>query len=166
MGKKQQNVLIFRNARIRYFDVRRKKEQPPFVRLALMTDLSDTIRLAMGWSIGDGQVNGKFAGSVTATHMILTPNQKRLPTMEVSDLQMNCDEVGEFQFIEHLDSDGYSKGADLTFVVRSSDPEAAAKLDAYWRTMLGEGAELRVGFTQIGKLAAASSDGGEENENA
>ncbi len=144
-------TLIFRGARIRNFIAQRKAESAPFVRLHVTCDLSAPVRAAMGWSIGEGQSSGKFTGGMSATHLIFTPNQKKLDGMGGADeCQIEAHEVGEFSFVERKDKDGNVKGTDLMFTVRSNDPVAAAKLYEYWGSVMGTDAQLKIAYTGIG----------------
>lgn len=157
-------ALTFRGALIRYIDVRRKKEGPPFVRVHFCADLSAPIRSAMGWSVGEGQKSGSFSGLVVAQTLILTPNNRKLPGMgDVGELQIECTEVSDFAFVEKRDKDGALKGTSLNFVARSADDDAAAKLDAYWRGVLGGDSQLKVTYSAIGTRSEEGEDA-EEGE--
>lgn len=143
--------LIFRGVTIRYLDMRRKSESAPFVRLHLTADLSDNVRATMGWSVGDNQSSGSFIGSINAVAAIFGPNQKKLPGMEVAEVNVECHEVGDFTFSEVKGKDGATKGMKLDFIIRSNEIDAEAKLGAYWRQIMGGDSQLKVTYSGIGK---------------
>jgi hypothetical protein len=155
--KTNEGSLTFRNVHIRFFDVRRKKDGPPFIRIHLSADLSAPIRTAMGWSIGEGQDRGNFGATVKCTHLMLSPNQ--LPLLVGGrEIQIGCDDASDFGFVERIDKDGSSKGIDLLFVVRSTDPEACAKLDDYWRATGDIDSQMKLAYTLIGKRGSDTAE--------
>lgn len=135
--------IIFRGARIRYIDLRRKDEGAPFTRLHLAADFSAPVQEAMEWHIGDGMSSAKLKGVLTASHMILTPNDKRLKDYEV---QLECSEVEDFQLVELKDDEGDTAGRELRFIARSVQPGACGVLEEFW-SRLGHGdMQLRVSY--------------------
>lgn len=165
MASNRNKSVIFRGARIRDFTALRKKESAPFIRLKIVCDLSSNVRSTMGWSIGDGQKSGSFAGSINATHLLFTANQKKLEGMgeHSGECQIDAHEVSDFSFVERVDKDGTAKGTDLYFTVRTNDPNAAALLYAYIAAVPAD-SQLKVGYTSVGVKPAETDDDSEEAE--
>lgn len=138
------NTLIFRNVHIRYADLRRKDESMPFTRLHLTSDLSSTICEAMDWEMpGDGQSDGSLIGKLTASHLILTPNEKGL---KLKEIQIECSEAGDFKFVCTKDDEGEVTGTELRFILRSNQADAITIVNEYWRAVGESDAQMRLSY--------------------
>ena len=139
----ENSSIIFRGARIRYIDLRRKDEGSPFTRLHLAADFSAPVQEAMEWHIGDGMSSAKLKGVLTASHLILTPNDKRLKDHE---LQLECSEVEDFQLVELKDNEGERAGLELRFMARSVQPGACGLVEEYWTRIGHTDSQLKVAY--------------------
>jgi hypothetical protein len=148
MAKLQE--LPFRNVAISYIDVRRKAESAPFLRLHMTADLTPALRNRMDWSIGNGQKSGDFVGTVQAVKMIIGPQQKKLPGMEVAEIEVEVSEVSTFSFTEKKDKDGNTK------------------LLCYYADILSSESAMKVTYSAIGKTSEVPDEdkGGAADEGA
>jgi hypothetical protein len=122
--------LIFRGARVRYFDGRDSKAGF-FTRIYMTADFSDVVREAMGWGPpAEGFSQGKLDGELNATNMVLTPNQKPLRQHE---LQLAVVKVDDFQFFRVKNSDDETTSEEVRFVLHSAVDGAAGLLENYMR---------------------------------
>lgn len=142
--------LIFRGALIRYVDLRQDDEAGLFRRIHFTADLSDTVCEAMEWGEpSEGLTQGKLLGELTATHLILTPNSKQLRQHE---LQLDVNEVSDFQFFRVKGDDGESTRTELRFIARSVSKGAGALLENYME-LIGKGmGQLRIAYEKQEKL--------------
>lgn len=158
--------MIFRGARIRFIDIRRKGESAPYVKIKMTADLSAPIKSAFGWEPGDGESGAGLRGNLNAISMVLAPNQRKLAGMEVAEVQLNCTNVHDFKWNSKLDKDGAVKSVELTFEIVTNDPEAEAKMGAYWREILGGDAALSVMYNGIGKQTNEDAKADDEGDEA
>jgi hypothetical protein len=136
--------IIFRNARIRYVDLRRDDEAGIFTRVHLSSDLSGPIEQQMGWGeIPEGCTSAKLAGVLQCRHFVLTPTDKALQQHEI---QMECSQVGDFNVAGIKDDEGELTGYDLRFILRTIENGATGILENYLRTVGGAPAALKVSY--------------------
>jgi hypothetical protein len=158
------NKLIFRGARVRYFDVRDSKAGVSTL-IYVTTDFSDPIREAMGWK-EPGVISGKMGGELNATRFILTPNQKELRQHE---LQMGAVTVDDFQYFEVKDRGNETTSEELRFIITTADNGAAGLVEQYMRTVgtseksIGQ---LRINYEVQMKLEDKGDGADDEKEEA
>lgn len=149
-------TLIMRGARVRYVDVRREDEAGVFTRLHLAADLSDPVREFMEWDeIPDCVSSCKLTGQITARSLSLTPNEKPL---QQHAFDIECSDVSDFAVAALKDDDGEVCNHELRFIARSVEIGAAAKLDAYLRTVGGGVGQLRVSYVKQESLDLAAAE--------
>jgi hypothetical protein len=144
--------LLFRGAYVRFVDLRfDDKSKTTYTKLNFTASFSEPIREAMEWGAPPpGFSSAKLDGSMTATHLVLTPNGRELKTHE---LQLDAREISGFEF--HRVKDGESTAEELRFQIVTSVDGAAAQIEQYIRAIgKGEG-QLRVNYEQQSELPLA-----------
>src|ERR1035437_10726781 len=103
--------LLFRGAYVRFVDLRfDDKSKTTYTKLNFTASFSEPIREAMEWGAPPpGFSSAKLDGSMTATHLVLTPNGRELKTHE---LQLDAREISGFEF--HRVKDGESRSEEPT----------------------------------------------------
>ncbi len=121
--------VLFRGAFVRHFDVRQDPEAGKFIRLHLTADWTDVVRNHMGWSDVPKTVSrATLSGTLTALHLVLTPNGKELAKHE---LQIDITEASDFTLVRQKDEEGEPKGCELRFQVLTTQAGAGALLENY-----------------------------------
>lgn len=132
---------IFRGAFIRFVDLRFQDETGKFVRIHVTSDLTDVEQQALGWDTVPVCVpKGDLTGTLVAHNLIFTPSGD----LAKSELQVPCDEVGDFQLVRTKDGEGEAKGEELRFIIRSTHKGAAALLEAYMEAVGRAPAQLKI----------------------
>lgn len=147
--------IRFRGTQVRYYDTR-KDDGGAYTRI-YCTALSDKeIRKKMNWDHtgaeewpGEGVKQGKLSGIISATNLILTPNDKELQNHEID---IGCNKVSDFSFAVEHDGEGNRKSLLISFVVRSQHPDASAKIDRYFRNIQDALGELKIDYIKQEKL--------------
>lgn len=147
-------TVIFRGSYIRSMELR-NGESDRHCRINITADWSDTVREAMGWGeVPEGFGSADLSGRLAASHLILTPASKELRRNE---MQINAEEVHEFEVRPLKDSKGEPTGRELRFMVTSAAPDTAAKVEAYC-AVVGRGlAALKVSYVKQDELPLADS---------
>ena len=106
--------VTFRGAKIRYFDGRRK-EGNCFVRIHMTAEVTQPVLEAMNWTDpGPSASETKMSGQLVGTHIILTPNDKKLRGHELS---LDVNGITSFKLVRTEEDDKVKR--ELRFVVRS-----------------------------------------------
>lgn len=147
-------------------------EAPPFVRMKLRCDLSEPICSEMGWFCShengdtkfvgpsEGQTGGGLEGKIMGTSATFKPNSRGLAGMELA-----VGEASDFQFVPIKNNDKQVVGYELTFSLRSADPEAPSKV-AHFITCVGSSkSQMKLSYTREAKQESLGLDG-EEAEGA
>lgn len=162
--------ILFRGAVIRYADLRFETEGGIFARLHMQTDLSQPVSESMGWeSIPECCSTAKLTGKLTGRNLVLTPTDKELRFHEI---RMECTDVSDFAAVPEKDDDGEITGHRLSFICRSVEIGAIAKVEQYRRVVGSAMATLAITYEEQTKLDFAgeatssndASDGDEKQE--
>jgi len=156
--------LTFRGAFLRFADLRHKKEAGVFARLHFTADLTKPVMEAMEWAeIPDCMNSAKLCGLLTARNLVLTPNQKEL---RKSEIQLDCNEVGDFQLFRVQDKDDKdSTRTELRFVARVVARGAIAVCEEYLRTVGTSQGALKIAYEDQGELAIEEKPAGKTKTN-
>ncbi len=151
--------VTFRGATIRYTDFRRK-EGGSYVRIHVTSEFTQPVMEAMGWedpgrSLGEGKLLGELAG----THMVMTPNEKKLRQHEIS---LDVNRVNAFKLVS-VTKDEVTK-RELRFVITSPIDGAVALVEQYVRHVSTFEGALKVSYSKqetmdLGDDAKASAQG-------
>lgn len=142
--------MIMRGAYIRYMDVRKEKESGVFCRLHCTASFSEPVREAMEWGpLPEGMQSAKLDGRLSATHLIMTPNGHELKRNEI---QLDVNEVADFQAVRVQSDDGESTRIELRFIVRTGQEAAEASIGQYMRAIGRGEAQFRVAYDQQDEL--------------
>jgi hypothetical protein len=157
--------IRFRGAVIRYYDTR-KDDGGAYTRIYMTARADKDVRKKMTWDEagedgwpGEGVKQGKLSGTLSATTLILTPNDKELSKHEI---EIGCNKVSDFSFSVEHDAEGNRKSLSIQFVVRSNHPDASVKVDRYFRNIQDALGELKVDYTKQEKLPLGDEEAVEE----
>lgn len=145
--------IRFRGAQVRYYDTR-KDDGGAYCRIYMTARADREVRKKLAWDEaeawpGEGVKQGKLSGILSATTLILTPNDKELQKFEI---EIGCNKVSDFTFGVEYDAEGNRKSLSIQFVVRSNHPDASQKIDRYFRNIQDALGELKVDYTKQEKL--------------
>jgi len=157
--------IRFRGAQVRYYDTR-KDDGGAYTRIYMTARADKEVRKKMTWDEvgdeawpGEGVKQGKLSGVLSATNLILTPNDKELSKFEI---EIGCNKVSDFSFSVEHDAEGNRKSLSIQFVVRSNHPDASQKIDLYFRNIQDALGELKVDYTKQEKLPLEEEGAAEE----
>lgn len=159
-------TILFRGTTLKHFDVRQGKEGGDvFCRIHMSADYSEQVREKMDWErIPDSITEGKLAGELLATHLVLTPGDKQLKTHE---LNFDITSVEDFQVVPLKNDEGEIRGRELRFIVRTP-AEIEGFLGQYIRRVGRHAGALKVSYTKQDDLplgdAKASEDEPESDD--
>lgn len=135
--------VTFRGAKIRYYDGRHN-EGGSFVRLHITAEFTQPVLEAMGWTDpGPSGYDVKLTGELVGTHLVLTPNDKKLREREIS---LDINEVSAFKLVT-IEKDEV-KRRELRFVIRTPSPEAVTLVDGYVRSVRDNEAALKISYSK------------------
>jgi hypothetical protein len=146
--------IRFRSASVRYYDTR-KDDGGAYCRIYMTARADSEVRKKMGWGCvgegkeltdpwpSDGERSGKLLGTLSANNFILTPKDTELRKHEID---VGCNKVSDFAFTVENDSNGNRKGVMISFVVRSSHPDASIKIDRYFRSIQDGLGDLKIDY--------------------
>jgi hypothetical protein len=147
--------IKFTGAQVRFYDTR-KDDGGAYTRIYMTARAGKDVRKKMAWDEagdeawpGEGVKQGKLSGMLSATTLILTPNDKELSKHEI---EIGCNKVSDFSFSVEHDAEGNRKSLSIQFVVRSNHPDASVKIDRYFRNIQDALGELKVDYTKQEKL--------------
>ena len=145
------STITFRGATIRYADLRIKEEAGVFARLHMTSDMSEPVSAAMEWeAIPACTDSAKLSGGLTSRTLILTPSDKALRSHEIN---IECSEVGDFQFFRVKGDDNGPGRSELRFIARSNQPGAIALIENYLRLAGQAPGALKITYDDQQKLA-------------
>lgn len=140
--------LIFAGAFIRHFDGRRDAGGT-YCRIHATADFSVSVRDGMGWEpVPDCVTQSKLSGRLSASHMILTPNDK----LAKHELQLGIDDVSDFQLHRVKSDDGETLRSELRFIARSRTKCASGMVQNYIDLVGEDQAQLRITYTKQEEL--------------
>jgi hypothetical protein len=140
--------ITFRGSHIRYFDGR-QEEGGAFVRIHMTSEFSTPVMQAMDWTDpGTSVTDAKLEGELHATNFVLTPGDKQLAAHEI---QFDIRSVEDFKVVTVHEKESSSR-RELRYVVRSSAPDVAAKVDQYIRRVGDHQGALVVSYTKQEEL--------------
>lgn len=136
-------TMVFRGAYIRFGDQRFDADNGiPFYRIHFTSDFSEPVMEEMSWSPSVGVISGKLTGEIPATKLVLVPNGT---DMKKFGIELEAQEVVDFQFFRMLNGDGDIESTELRFTAITKQKGAARKIEDYLNTV-GQGvAQLKVG---------------------
>lgn len=147
------NSVVLNGVEIRYNDTRRD-EGGVFNRIHIVFKPSQPVQEAMGWDdLPDSIPSGKLTGLMTATHVILTPTDKKLKQHE---LQFAVNEIRDFGFTSKADDEGNIVERTIKATVVTNEKIAA--LVENWLAVVGEASAVaKVGYTVQERLPGTDS---------
>lgn len=136
--------LILTGATISYVDIRRTEKSPKWTIVHMRTNYCAQACAEMGWQPSfEGITNADLAGLLAASHMILTPTDKKLKHHEI---QVDLTDVADFGY--YSVAEGESTKLELRFKMRTSKPGAAALFDDYWEKIGFAPATLKIAYAK------------------
>lgn len=138
--------MILRGVSIRFVDLRYdEKSKVTYTKLNFTAAFSNPVREAMEWAdLPDGFSSAKLDGDLTASHLILTPDDKALKQHEI---QLDIQSASNFE-VHRVKSGEDSTETELRFQVVTSQDGAEAIAGAYLRAIGKSGASLRINYEQ------------------
>jgi hypothetical protein len=142
------DTIIFRGAYIRSLELRNGDDR--HARIQMTADWTEPVRQHMEWDDApEGFGACDLVGRLAASHIILTPNGKELKRHE---LQIAADDVNGFHLVPVKDGEGDVTRRELRFTVKTTQPDAAAQIEAYCQA-IGRGAgQLKVSYVKQDEL--------------
>ena len=114
------------------------------------------VRSAMKWEeLPDCADMAKLSGELTATNLVLSPNDDKLLKYEV---ECECTQVSDFTLHRVQDRDGGSRKLELRFRLKITERAALAKLEAYCGKVGEAPASLKIGYKSQEELPLEEKD--------
>jgi len=118
-------------------------------------NLSKAVRSAMNWQdLPDCADMAKLTGELTATNLVLTPNEEKL---EKHQVECECTSATNFEIHRVQEKDGGSRRLELRFKLKIVEKAALSKIEAYCEKVGEAPASLKIGIAEQTELPLEGS---------